>query len=316
MEIAQIVILIFTFIYSIFEKSLFDKIDEQTGKYRFLKSKYILLTLLFALLVLQVFVTIKTAKEDKRKDGATSIAHSTISDTYNKVTETNSSIDSLLNNITTTLKITETELSLILQVNEDIKNIRNGIEKNLTDFTAIKNHYEQQLQIERNKIDEAKPNLSVVYARTIVDLVSFAYQFRLDNSGIRMADSIIYHSIVLLVDTNFLIHKGILYKSNVDEANTLSLAGKGSNNYHMIFNSEKIDIKDLPVYHHAYFLIKYKYKDNMTDRSESETKVLGCYPCETGTKQFGQNVKGSNLEIIKKFLYSLERNYYLIFFGE
>jgi len=326
--ITTLAIVSITFLLTIIDKFVIDKKTSQEVEkvnhnllsrlihilYRLIKSKYLLIIFLLVLLIFQVIEVIRTAKADKHRDITTSGTHIQVSKTYDKLLETNLSINNLLDSINSNLNITKKELLLISSVNEDIKNVRDGIEKNLLEFYSIKSQYEKQIEIEREKINQAKPNLNLVLPKSIVNSLTYAYQFRLENSGMRVADSIIYHSLMVFINSESGLFLIDLYKTNDDDANILRIEGKGTASNVSIFNSIERNRKELFAYDISFLLIKYRYVDNLTSKADSSIKILGDSPLDQGNRQFGHNVSKYYMELIKNGLYKKDKKRYFIFF--
>lgn len=316
----MIAVLIFTFILTILDKFFLDKKIEQVDLkvrrnlfYRLIKSKYVLLILIFGLLIFQIKEAIQTSSENKKRDTTTTDTHVKVSKTYDKVQETNLSINDLLDNINSSLEITKKELSLISNVNDDIKNVRDGIDKNILEFNSIKSQYEKQIRIEREKINEARPIIKVIWAESVIDSSGYSYQIVLKNFGERIADSIIFSSIMVFVNNNDLLIVD-LFKSNDDETNILSIPGKESSSNVFILNSVKGIRPDLKSFNYSFLLIKYKYSDIMTSKQDSVFNVYAWYTYKNQRSKY--DVKESNMESIKKGLYEKYRYYYKIFYGK
>jgi len=188
------------------------------------------------------------------------------------------------------------------------------MEKNLLEFYSIKSQYEKQIEIEREKINQAKPNLSIVLPKSIVDSLTYAYQFRLENTGMRVADSIIYHSLMVFINSKSGLFLIDLYKTNDDDANILRIEGKGTTSNVSIFNSIERNRKELFAYDISFLLIKYRYVDNLTSKADSSIKILRDSSLDQGNQQFSHNVSKYEMELIKNALYKKDKKRYFIFF--
>jgi hypothetical protein len=319
--IASISVLLFTFILTIIDKFfLNEKSDHEEVKtnhnfvYRIIKSKYTLLILIFGLLVFQVSEAFRNANIESKRDTTASNTLTQVSETYNKVLETSLSIDNLLKKINTTLKITENELLLMSNVNNEIKNVRNGIDNNIFEFNSIKTQYEKQIKIEQGKIENAKPALQAIFAKSIIDSLTFNYQFQLINNGLRTADSVIYYSLMVFIGPNNQSFTVDLYKTNRIGSNVLSIPGKdtGLNTYY-ISSNQKVR-KELTTFIGAVLLIKFKYIDSMTSKSYDDFKIFICQSLEKGNQQYGTLVPKEITEWVKNYLLSKNKEYYEIFF--
>lgn len=288
-----IIIIILTFVHTIIDKFVLNndieikENEKYSIFYKIIKSKFSLAILLICLLTFQIISEFGSNEAIKIRDTKASTAYDTLYASHNTIKKVNSSVDSLLSNIASTLKITKNELLLISSVNNDLEKVRVGINNSIDEFKSIKEQYEKQIEIEKEKIKEARPKLEVAYSKRYIDSISFRYQFELYNSGIRLADSIIYHSLVIFADSNLILKDICLYKTNIDEANILSISHTNSK----IFNSDEIEIKKLSAFARAYLLISYKYKDNITQLFKNEFIIFGASPLETGNKQLGINIK-------------------------
>ena len=270
--------------------------------------------LLIFLLAFQIISEFSSSKATKVRDTNATTAYDTLYATHNTVKKVNSSVDSLLSNIDSTLNITKDELKLIINVNDDLEKVRKEINNSVNEFYSIKEQYEKQIQIEKEKIREAKPVLKVAKAKSIIDSTSFQYQIELYNSGIRLADSIYYHSLIVFVDSAFLIQDIGLYKTNTDEANILSLAHI-DNTYNSYFlNSESIKLEKIHSYFQVFLLLYYDYTDDLTDETITNFNIYATRSLEAGNKQFGSNVKDYEKESIKRFLMNRHRKFYDIFY--
>ncbi len=316
-----LLIIFLTFVYTILDKFILEgktKNDEKTKTnifYKAIKSRYTLVVLLSSLLIFQIILEYNTSESEKVRDTNTSNAFDTLYLTHNTLKKVNSSVDSLFLSIDSTIAITKEQLRLISNVNNDLVDVRQEFNKSIQEFKSIRQQYEKQIQIEKEKIKDAKPKLEIAYVKYNIDSISFGYSFELYNSGIRLADSIIYHSLVILIDSSFVLKDIVLYKTNIDEANVLSISHLDNSNNSRIFNSEKIGINKLSAFSRAYLLLAYEYKDNLTTETKSTFSIFGTSSMEKGQKQFGINIKAIEKEIIKIHLLKNNKRLYDIFYN-
>lgn len=321
--ITSIIILIFTVVLTILDKFVLnEKADLEEVKtkhnflYRLIKSKYTLLILIVGILVFQIIEAFRTANTEKTIGTNVSNTYKSVSKTYDKLLETNSSIESLLTSLNTTLQITKQELLVISDVNDDIKNVRIGIEDNIFEFNSIKTQYEKQINIEKEKIENAKPVLHAMDAKSIIDSLTFNYQFLLINNGIRIADSIIYHSLMVFTGFDDRVCAVDLYKTNSIGTNALSLAGKESGANILYINSNHKNRKELATFKGAFLLVKFKYVDRMTSKSDGDFKIFDSRSIEKGNQQYFIDTPKQNTELVKKYLLLKNEEYYKIFFDD
>ena len=319
--IASLIIIFITFVLTILNKFVISKAtDKQYSTHNFfykvIKSRYTLIILIFALFMFQVIEKIKSNKESHVRYSEASNAYNTLYMTHENVKKVYSSVDSLLSNIDSTLNITKDELKLISNVNDDLKHVRYGINKSINEFNSIKEYYEKQIQIEKEKIREAKPQLEIRLCYYIIDSSTFKYQFEFQNTGIRMADNIIYHALMIFVDSNDLLGEKYicLYKTNNDEANVLSISSVNSSNCTRIFNSKEIALNELEDFDRAYLLLTYEYEDHMNNTLINNLILFCSGNLSTGKKQFGINIKKVENELIKMYLSKNYNEFYSIFY--
>jgi hypothetical protein len=321
--IISIIILIFTVILTILDKFVLnEKADLEGVKtkhnllYRLIKSKYTLLILIVGILVFQVIEAFRAAEAERTLGTNVSNTNNNVSKTYDKLLETNSSIENLLTSLNTTLQITKQELLVISNVNDDIKNVRKGIEDNIFEFNSIKTQYEKQINIEKEKIENAKPALQAIVAISIIDSLTFKYQFRLINNGIRIADSIIYHSLMVFIGLDNKVCAADLYKTNSNGTNVLSIAGNESGINILYLNSNHKDRNELTTFKSAFLLVKFKYIDRMTSKSDGDFKIFLCQSLEKGNQQYSSTTPKQNTELVKNYLLLKNKEYYKIFFTD
>lgn len=314
-----IIIIIVAFIYTIIDKFFLKDTksskpnDKRTLWYKFIKSKYTLIFLLIILLVFQIISECSSDKASRIRDTKAFNAYDTLYVAHNNLKNINSSVESLFYSIDSTLDITKKQLNMISELNFELENVRKDIYTSVQEFNSIREQYEKQIELEKEKIKEARPLIEVSYVKQHIDSVHFSYSFELLNSGIRMADSITYHSLLILVDSTFQMIETYLYKTNIDEANVLSISntekvpGK-------IFNSSKIEKSKLKSVYKAYILLSYKYTDNMTGVFEDSFHIFGSSFLEQSNQQFGINIKNIEKEIIKKHLLNSNKKLYGYFY--
>lgn len=314
-----ILIIILTFIYTILDRFILNEKENYNDKpdknffYKIIKSKYTLLILLFGLLVFQLISEYNSRKAENIRDTNTNNAFDTLYQTHSNVKQVNSSIDSLFSSIDSTIDITRAQLELISNVNSDLEKVRFEFNKSINEFKSIRQQYEKQIKIEKEKIKEAKPNIEIAKASYNLDSISFGYTFELYNSGIRLADSIIYHSLVVLVDSNYLPKDIVLYKTNSNEANILSISHSDNNINFRVFNSAKLKLNGLDDFFSAYFIIKYEYKDNLTNITQEKFSIY-VTKFEIGKQQFGSNVSENDKKVIMQHLLKNDKRLYEIFY--
>lgn len=314
-----IFVIILTFIYTFFDRFILNEKEKSNGKfnknffYKIIKSKYTLLILLFGLLVFQVISEFNSIEVDNKRDTNTNNAFDTLYQTHSNVKQVYSSIDSLFSSIDSTIDITRTQLELISNVNSDLEKVKFEFNTSIKEFKSIRQQYEKQIELEKEKIKEAKPNIEIAKASYNLDSISFGYSFELYNSGIRLADSIVYHSLVVLVDSNYRPKDIVLHKTNSDEANILSISHTDNNINFRVFNSDKFDINELDKFSMAYFIITYEYKDNLTNNVKDKFSIYAT-KFEIGNRQFGSNVSEYEKNVIMQHLLKNDRRLHEIFF--
>lgn len=316
-----LLIIFLTFIYTILDKFILDgnqNNDEKSKSnifYKAIKSKYTLIVLLSGLLIFQIISEYITNEANKTRDTNTNNAFDTLYLSHNTLKKVNSSVDSLFISIDSTISNTKDQLELISNLNSDLMAVRQEFNKSIQEFKTIRQEYEKQIAIEKEKIKEAKPNLELAYAKYSIDSLSFGYSFELYNSGIRLADSIKYHSLVILMDSSLILKDIVLYKTNTDEANVLSISHLDNLSNSKIFHSEDIDINRLSGFSSAYLLLTYEYKDNLTNETKNTFSIFGTRSLEKGQRQFGFNVKDFEKKSIKTHLLKNNKRLYDIFYN-
>lgn len=315
-----ILIIILTFIYTILDRFILNEKENTNDKpdknifYKIIKSKYTLLILLFGLLVFQLISEYNSREAENIRDTNTNNAFDTLYQTHSTVKQVNSSIDSVFLSIDSTINITRAQLQLISNVNNDLENVRRELKKSINEFKSIRQQYENQIEIEKSKIKDAKPNLEILKASYHLDSLLFGYTFELYNSGVRFADSVIYHSVVVLVSSNQQPEEIVLYKTNINEANILSFSHFNNALNYKIFNSARIKLGNLNDYTHAFLLITYEYTDNMLNEAHDNFSIYKTN-LEIGQKQFGINVSEENKEIIMRHILKNNNSLYDIFYN-
>jgi hypothetical protein len=141
------------------------------------------------------------------------------------------------------------------------------------------------------------------------------YTFELYNSGIRLADSIIYQSLLIVMDSVQYLKDIVLYKSNIDEVNVLSISHLDNLSNSKVFNSEKIEINKLNAFSSVYLLLAYQYKDNLTAETKKSFSIFRASSLEKGQRQFGINVKDFEKEAIKIHLLKFNKKLYDNFYN-
>ncbi|MDZ7775969.1 MAG: hypothetical protein U5L09_10440 [Bacteroidales bacterium] len=187
-----ILIIILTFIYTILDRFILNEkenINDKSDKnffYKIIKSKYTLLILLFGLLVFQLISEYNSREAENLRDTNANNAFDTLYQTHSNVKQVNYSIDSLFSSIDSTIDITKAQLELISNVNSDLEKVRFEFHKSINEFRSIRQQYEKQIKIEKEKIKEAKPNIEIAKASYNLDSISFGFTFELYNSGISL----------------------------------------------------------------------------------------------------------------------------------
>lgn len=234
----------------------------------------------------------------------------------NKITETNTNvkearekINSVSENMQTQIETTEKEINLLSDLNTDLKEARKNISKNLIEYEKINLLYSEQIKLEKEKILNAKPDVSIFAPITLMDSISYTGQFRLINSGQRLADSVKHYSIMVLVDTvrwNLELTK---LKTNISDHNTLSIPADGIMyhyiNYHICLRA------DIEKYNMGYLIVKYSYYDLMLDKTiVSPVNIYKSTNLKEINKQYWFNVPTNEMELVKNYIKNVSPNTY------
>ena len=307
------IIKIVTFISALIEKFSKKPVSERRWIFRSLKLENVTIVLLGLLLIFQLWDSRNTSAKEEKNENQSEETYKKVITTHEKINEAHILIEKVIQNINTEIQFTKEEFDLIGNLNKDMRGVRTSIEKNLKEYNNLNSQYEKQINIEKEKIHNAKPDLRVTNPKSIIDTISFSFQFTFSNYGNRNADSIKYYSAMIFIDSTLNIKKIGLVKTNISEHNVLSIPG--DKDFEFYINSPDISKKEVKSYYLGFLLVKYCYKDDMTGiLHEPELKVFKCLSFEKNNIQFGQNIESEVVSRIKQFLYFNNRNYHDIFF--
>jgi hypothetical protein len=251
-------------------------------------------------LTFQVLATILTSKEENQN------RESIIS----KLLTNQSQLDSASNLIDVVVDSTIKQITLLQDVSNEIITVRKSTEQYLYEYQKINTNYAEQLQIEKQRLISEVPNVVISMPCSRNDTIDFAYQFTFENIGSRLADSLIFHSIMFFTDMTMQKVLIELPRDNLNSFNVQSV----HNTEGKIINSDRISLSKLKAFKYGYLLIKYSYIDNLTHKTYTEPlKVYGCENFNKN-KQFSQTVDVRDINKIKTYLMYYDRNMYNVFF--
>ena len=312
MNITSIIIVI-TFLAAIAEKFSNKPPEERKGILKRIKLENIAILLLGILLTVQLVDSIQTKNDKELEEAKNKEAYEKISNTQLKVNAVNLLIDSVLINLKNEIAYTKEEVGLIKGLNDDMNAMRLNIKNTLSEYQKLNTQYSEQLALERKKIKNAKPDVRVLTPKSTFDSINVSYQYQLINYGARIADSVEFESVMILVDTNSVFSKTTILKSNLTSHNTLSLPPNKQHSY--IANSLIASKVNSKKYVLGYLLVKYRYYDNSTDYWVNEpTQIFMCTSITKGGGQYRQNIKEKTVNLLKKYLHRRKPKLNKIFF--
>jgi hypothetical protein len=315
MDITTIIIII-TFLAALAEKFSKKPPSERKGILRKLKLENIAILLLGFLLFAQIVEKIKKDKKEAVQETKTDETHKGILTTKERVDEANMLIDSVLTNLKQEIEFTREEFELISLLNKEMAAARKNISKSLDEYQKLNSSYSKQLELEREKVRNAKPDVRIILPKTTKDSLYTSYQFQLTNYGQRVADSVVFFSVMILTDTtNNLIKRITELKTNNEVHNILSLPpNQGLNHFS---NSTIAMNKEVENYGAGYLLIRYKFFDLMTKTTTTfSVSTFRCASLKEINTQYGNNVEAEIVKKIERYLQFQKPELHKVFFEE
>lgn len=312
--IVTYIIILLTFLAALADKFI-EKFTKNRRVLKVLKSPNVTLILLGSLMIFQIIDAIITRKE---KDNLETQQNETLKNTIEtkeKVQESQNKINSILLNFNNEIINAEKEIEMISNLNEEIKSIRQHIQYSIGEYDSLLSLYSIQIETEKEKIKNAKPDLRIDRPISLMDTVNFWYQFQFKNSGQRSADSIIFHSLMIFNDTIQKKSVVSLYKSNNSDLVALSLVGGNAHSYYA--NSDELALENVRKFHNGFLLVRYLYKDNMLDSVIlPNVRIYYCSSFNKANIHYGMNIDTVTANNIKRYLAKENKMYYDIFFAE
>ena len=218
------IIIILTFLSALIEKGSKKKYFDNVKILQKINWENFTIFLLALLLIFQLWESRKSNIKEEKKDFLSTETFNNVINTDKKISTANNKLESMLKSLDTEIQFTKDEFILIGELNKDITKVRTSIEKDLAEYKNLNSQYKEQIKIEHENINEAKPNLKIVNPVTLCDSSNFSFQFIFTNYGKQeIPDSIKYYSLLVLVDSNLTVSKIELIKSNFGEHNLLSI---------------------------------------------------------------------------------------------
>jgi hypothetical protein len=309
--LATTIIILITFVLELIDKASKKPIEERHWILRKIEGKT--LWLLGGLLVFQLIDVIYTRSQEQKAEVRAQTSYDKILSTADKLEAYDATLSDILNKSKTAVDYAESEIGSINDLNFSMKGLRGNIEGNIYEYKKLNDQYSRQLQIEREKIANAMPDIKVMFPKTFVDSINFRYQFFITNYGNRLADSIKYYSAFILINSNGNYAQIDLIKSNHTNANILSIPP--GIDYDYIVNSEDIRRNTINQFKFGVLLIKIQYKDNMLNTlNKLPTYYYSTDDLSKNNKQLGQGAEEQDVLLIKDFLLRLKHPSYHIFF--
>lgn len=301
----QILIIIIAFLLAYIDKITAKSDEKRKGFKKYFNLRSFALLLLIILTAFQIFDFVTQSQEEE-------VRGKKITETYTNVKKSQEKIDSVLTNMLIQIETTQKELELISDLNIDLKEVRKNISKSLSEYQKINLLYSEQLDLEREKILNAKPDISIFKPITLLDSISYNGQFSLINSGQRLADSIKHYSIMVLVDTVKWRLELTKLKTNISDHNTLSIPADGM--FHHYINYHICLRADIEKYHMGFLIVKYSYYDLMLDKTiVSPVNIYKSTNLKEINKQYWFNVPTNEMELVKNYIKSVSPNTYSLF---
>ncbi|MCB9351401.1 MAG: hypothetical protein H6573_28470 [Lewinellaceae bacterium] len=315
MNITSIIIII-TFLAALAEKFSKKPASARKGILKKLKLENIAILLLGFLLLAQLRENIIKNNKEAAQEAKTNEAHEGILTTKEKVDEANELIDSVLLSLKKEIEFTREEFELISFLNKEMAEARKNISKSLIEYQKLNSSYSKQLELEREKVKNAKPDVRIFLPKSTKDSLRTAYQFQLTNYGQRVADSVVFFSVMILTDTtDNLVKKVTELKTNSGVHNILSLPP--NQGFSHIANSVIILNEEVQDYGAGYLLIKYRFFDFMTKTTINlPVSTFRCTSLKEINTQYGNNVEAGIVKNIKRYLLFEKPELYKIFFEE
>jgi hypothetical protein len=312
----NIIIIIITFLFVLADKMSEKPINERASFLKRLKLGSISLLLLVILLALQLCENNKSSKKELIEEFKSNETYEHTITTKEKVDEANKLIDSVLFSLKQEIEFTREEFSLISLLNTEIAETKNSALKSLTEYQKLNSMYSKQLNIEKEKVINSRPDVKVMFPKSTSDSLNASYQFQLINYGQRVADSVIFFSIMALMDsTNTKITMVTDLKTNEISANVLRLPQNQDVRY--FSNSIVVPKKDINNYGIGILLVKYKYFDYMTNLTiKHPINAYLSTSIEDINNQYGHNVEQSLMKEVEHYLFNTRLDLYNIFFRD
>lgn len=169
-------------------------------------------------------------------------------------------------------------------------------------------------ELEKAKIIYQEPKLEVFMPRLVKDTFGIHYKFSFINYGKRDADSVIYKSMMVMVDKKLSNTKLALYKSNINYQNVLKIP-PDLNVLHY-FNSPAILESLIDEFDIGFLLVKYTYVDNFTNNRKNPQLSIFVCNLKKYSAQMSPSIENNDIELIKKRLFVINKTDYYYFFGQ
>jgi|GEM_PF-5043526 hypothetical protein len=309
----SILVIIVTLLVGIADKMSNKPLSERKGIFKKLKLVNVTILLLGVLFFIQIADSHKASQKEKKQESQSTEAYEKIATTHEKVSDANRLIDSALRNLNNELLYTQEEFKLISELNRDMADVRGSIRKSLSEYKNLNSQYKKQLAFEKEKIENDKPDVRAIFAKSMIDSLSINYQFQLLNYGKRVADSVEFYATMILLNADKSIFKATTLKTNRYNHNTLSLPAEEAQGY--IANGEGFKKKDAYLYKSGYLIVRYKYYDKMTNTHVNpEPMIFACSSFTRENAQYSLNADSSKIDIVKKILSLVNKDYHEILF--
>lgn len=310
------IIIVTTFLIALIEKLSKSQDQERNGILNKLKLGNITIILLAILLLAQIRENNINATKEIANQTKSNETHQDIITTKEKVDEANKVIDEVLLNIQNEIEFTREEFRLISYLNKEMTEARKSVSISLDEYRQLNSNYTMQLELERDKVKSSKPDVRIILPKSTKDSLHTSYQYQLLNSGQRVADSVLFYSVMLLTDSSYSIFNKISeLKTNSGVHNILSLPpDQGYTHYanSVIFSNEEIEN-----FSSGFLLIKYRFYDLMTNSTTaSPLLTFRCPSFKETNIQYGNNVDTKIVNKIKRYLELDKPELYKIFFEE